>query len=329
MNKILYSTDLGAYYIGKCEELLSSRVGEDLKNKVQLIITSPPFPLNKKKQYGNLQGEEYRNWFISLAEIFSELLTDDGSIIIEIGNSWVPNRPIQSLLHLESLLGFVKSEKANLNLCQEFICYNPSRLPSPAQWVTINRIRTIDSFTHIWWMSKSDYPKADNSKVLRPYSKSMKNLLKNQKYNDGVRPSEHNISSTGFLKDHGGSIMHNVIELEQIDERKELRLPKNIFSVANTKSNDFFLRTCRERNIKLHPARMQPEIVKFFVELLTDPNDIVLDPFAGSNTTGFYSESLGRRWVGIDVDEQYGMQSTIRFEDPTIKTNLVVKNQNL
>jgi hypothetical protein len=180
MVHILYETALGKYYTGKAEDLLTSDLTE-LRNKVQLILTSPPFPLNKKKKYGNLQGEEYKNWFINLAEIFSNLLTEDGSIVIELGNSWEPGLPVQSLLHLESLLGFVKNPKVNLRLCQEFVCYNPSRLPSPAQWVTVNRIRTIDSFTHLWWMSKSDYPKANNRKVLRPYSKSMKLLLKKQK----------------------------------------------------------------------------------------------------------------------------------------------------
>jgi site-specific DNA-methyltransferase (cytosine-N4-specific) len=131
MQKSLYKTELGKYYIGKSEELLISGLEKKLKNKVQLILTSPPFPLNQKKKYGNLQGEDYKNWFISLADIFSNLLTDDGSIVIEMGNSWVPEKPVQSLLHLESLLGFVKNPNAGLVLCQEFICHNPSRLPSP------------------------------------------------------------------------------------------------------------------------------------------------------------------------------------------------------
>lgn len=326
MNKMLYRTNLGEYYIGKSEEILRSGLGDKLKNKVQLIITSPPFPLNKKKKYGNLQGEEYKDWFISLAKLFADVLTDDGSIVIELGNSWEPNRPIQSILHLESLLGFVNAPDANLRLCQEFICYNPSRLPSPAQWVTINRIRTIDSFTHVWWMSKSDNPKADNRNVLRPYSKSMKSLLKRQNYNSGKRPSEHKISDTSFLTDHNGSIMPNVIELEQINDNRELRLPQNMFSIANTNSNGFFLKTCRERKILPHPARMQSELVNFFIEFLTDPGDIVLDPFAGSNTTGFCAEVLGRKWFGIEANLEYGKQSSIRFEDPTVEAGLNFNN---
>ena len=321
MKNKLYETDLGSYYLGKAEDLLDSDVGKELKNKVQLILTSPPFPLNKKKKYGNLQGEEYKQWFCNLAEIFSELLTDDGSIVIELGNSWEQGKPVQSLLHLESLLGFVNNPKANLLLCQEFICHNPSRLPSPAQWVTIERIRMTDSFTHIWWMSKSEYPKADNRKVLRPYSKSMKQLLKSKQYNSGSRPSEHKISEDGFLKNNGGSIMHNVIEIESIDDTKTPRLP-NAFSISNTASRDFFSTTCKERGHVIHPARMPIGLANFFIEFLTDEGDLVLDPFGGTNTTGFCAERMGRKWVSFEVQKEYGIQSMIRFEDPSLNSSL-------
>ena len=173
-SKVLYKTEYGKYYAGRCEDVLKSKA---LTGKVQLLLTSPPFPLNNKKKYGNSNGEEYLNWFTGLAEMFAKVLTPNGSIVIELGNAWEANRPVQSLLTLQSLMSFVSNEKADLRLCQEFICYNPARLPSPAQWVTIERVRAIDSFTHVWWMANSDNPKADNRNILRPYSKSMKKLL--------------------------------------------------------------------------------------------------------------------------------------------------------
>jgi DNA modification methylase len=319
MSNLLYRTEFGKYYIGKCEETICE-LGK--KTKAQLILTSPPFPLNNKKRYGNLNGKEYLKWFSGLAELFSSVLTPDGSIVIELGNSWEKNRPVQSLLHLNSLLSFVNNDKAGLRLCQEFICYNPSRLPSPAQWVTINRIRTIDSFTHIWWMSNSDYPKANNRRVLRPYSKAMKNLLKSGKYNAGKRPSEHIISKKGFLKNNKGSISHNVFELECYNEDKDLRLPYSMFNISNTKSNDFFTKVCKERNIVPHPARMPLELASFFIEFLTDKGDLVLDPFGGSNTTGFCAEKRKRKWISIEANEDYGRQSMIRFEEPSLNAKI-------
>jgi hypothetical protein len=306
--------------------MLRSQLGQNLRGRVQLILTSPPFPLNNKKSYGNLEGEDYKKWFAGLAKPFADLLTDDGSIVIEIGNAWLPKRPVQSLLHLESLIGFVENSEANLRLCQQFICYNPSRLPSPAEWVTINRIRTTDSYTHVWWMAKTDFPKADNRKVLRPYSKSMKALLKRQSYNAGKRPSEYDISQMGFLTDHGGSITPNLFELEPMDKEREVRVP-NAFSIANTGSNDFFMRACRERDITPHPARMPAELASFFIQFLTDPGDLILDPFAGSNTTGFVAEILRRRWVAIEIKEEYAQQSIIRFRDPHLDSSSTVQRR--
>src|SRR3989442_1540247 len=217
-------TRQGRYFVGECESLLRGRLGHRLRGRVQLILTSPPYPLNRKKSYGNLTGDEYRRWFVKLAPLFAELLRPDGSIVIELGNAWIPGRPVQSLLHLKSLVDFVENKDAGLRLCQEFICYNPSRLPSPAAWVTVRNERVTDSFTHVWWMAKNDFPNADTTRVLRPYSKDMRDLLARGNYNNGRRPSEHRVSEKGFLHDRGGSIPQNVFELESMNGQQP-RLP--------------------------------------------------------------------------------------------------------
>lgn len=314
--RIAYKTLKGEFIQGDSIGLLSGELATKLRGQIDLIITSPPFPLNAKKQYGNEKGDEYLQWFKSLAPVFSSLLSEKGSLVIEIGNSWEPERPVQSLLHLECLLALVKHPEANFRLIQEFICYNPSKLPSPAQWVTVNRIRTVDSYTHVWWLAKSDFPKADNRKVLKPYSKSMINLLKRQKYNPGRRPSEHVISEKSFLQNHGGSIAHNFFEFDAIDEGRDVRLPHSVLSFSNTNSNDYFLSACREKNITPHPARMNGGLINFFIEFLTDEGDLVLDPFGGSNTTGYCAEKLNRRWKSFETKESYLEQARIRFENP-------------
>lgn len=323
--KSRHATQLGEYYIGDSTALLKGFLGKQVKGKVQLLFTSPPYPLNEKKSYGNLKADEYKRWFRALAKPFADVLTPDGSIVIEVGNAWEAERPVQSLLSLESLMGFINYRKTDLRLIQKIICYNPSRLPSPAQWVTVNRIRLTDSFTNVWWISKTDYPKADNRRVLRPYSRAMKQLLKKQSYNAGYRPSEHRISQQSFMKDHGGSIAHNVLELEPMDAEREVRLPEvlqlpeNALALSNNNSNDHYHRTCRERGIRPHPARMPAGLASFFIEFLTDPGDLVLDPFAGSNTTGYAAERAGRRWVAIEAQEGYAEQSVIRLQDPGLR----------
>ena len=197
--------------IGRVEQVLDDNELSAVRGKINLIFTSPPFPLVRKKRYGNETGSTYLRWLESLAPRLCNLLTPDGSIVVEIGNSWEPGAPVMSTLGLEALLAFKRA--GNLHLSQHVICHNPARLPSPAQWVNVNRERLKDSFTHVWWMSRSEHPKADNRRVLTPYSKHMKSLLKSQKYNAGQRPSGHVISRKGFLTDHGGAIAPNVISL--------------------------------------------------------------------------------------------------------------------
>ena len=214
-------------------------------------------------------------------------------------------------------MSFAYSAETNLLFIHDFVCYNPSRLPSPAQWVTVNPLRTVDSYTHVWWFSKTDYPKADNRKVLRPYSEAMKSLLKRGSYNAGKRPSEHSIGEKSFLNDRGGAISHNLFEIESIDENRKPRLP-NAFSFSNSASNDFFHRECKRQNITVHPARMPIGLVKFFIQYLTDEGDLILDPFAGSNTTGFAAALLNRNWISIELQESYIEQAKIRFEDPIL-----------
>ena len=315
--RLAFKTSNGWFFVGDSVSTLKNL--KQLEGKVQLIITSPPFPLNKKKSYGNLSGEKYLKWFASLAPLFSKLLAPDGSVVVEIGNSWEQGRPVQSILPLKSLLGFLGDKKAGFRLCQEFICYNPSRLPSPAAWVTTKRIRTVDSYTHVWWMAKTDNPKADNSRVLRPYSKSMKALLASKSFNAGKRPSEHKVSEDGFLKDCGGSIAHNFLEIDTLDPKREHRLP-NAFSFSNTSSNDYFSRICKKRKIVPHPARMPMGLAAFFIQFLTERGDLVLDPFAGTNTTGYAAQRLGRKWLAVEAKKEYAVQARIRFKDPVFKT---------
>ena len=149
-SKPIYETKLGQAFCADSAKLLASKRLEGEKGKVQLVFTSPPFPLNTQKQYGNLQGDAYIEWFAAFAPLLTPLLTKDGSIVIEIGNGWEPGRPVMSTVVLRALLKFL--EAGGLSLCQEFVWYNPARLPSPVQWVNVDRFRVKDAFTRIWWM---------------------------------------------------------------------------------------------------------------------------------------------------------------------------------
>jgi len=301
-----YKTHLGTMFHGKCEDILNKYPVSCSKGKVQLILTSPPFPLNRKKKYGNKTGDEYLDWLKNLAPVFCEYLAPNGSIVIELGNAWEAGKPVMSTLPLKALISFLES--ANLNLCQEFICYNPARLPTPAQWVAVERVRVKDSFTRVWWMSPVEKPKANNRNILREYSKSMKDLLRRGTYNSGPRPSGHHIGKKSFLADNGGAIPPNV--LVPCEDSFD---PINILPLPNTKNNDSYQVFCRQNQISPHPARMQIELARFFIKFLTDEKDLILDPFAGSNTTGAAAEELNRRWISIEQEISYVKSSEIRF----------------
>jgi site-specific DNA-methyltransferase (cytosine-N4-specific) len=305
----LYKTKRGRMFVGKIEDVLSTSPLRKLSGKVDLLFTSPPFPLVRKKRYGNETGEAYLKWLSKLAPELTKLLSKSGSIVIEVGNSWVSGQPVMSTLSLEALLAFKK--EAKLHLCQHLICHNPARLPGPAQWVNVERIRLKDSFTHVWWMSKQERPKADNRKVLLGYSEHMKQLLKSQTYNSGKRPSGHVISKKGFLKNRGGAIAASVLSA---GDANGVGMPEALLKFSGTSVDVQYREYCEKHELEAHPARMQPSLAAFFIQFLTDKNDLVFDPFAGSNTTGAVAEALGRRWVGVEANLEYAKGSKGRFK---------------
>lgn len=287
--KPYYKTNLGAAYLGDSLELL--RKIPD--NSVNLILTSPPFALTRQKEYGNKLETEYIEWFIQFAKEFHRILFQDGSLVVDLGGTYIPGYPVRSIYQYELLVRLCKELK--FFLAQEFFHYNPSRLPTPAEWVTVRRIRVKDSVNVVWWLSKTESPKSDNKKVLRPYSESMKSLLKNG-YKAKLRPSGHDISNK-FSNDRGGSI------------------PPNLLEIANTESNSNYLRKCKELGIKPHPARFPKDFAEFFIKFLTTEGDLVVDPFAGSNTTGYVAQKLVRKWLAIELNKSYLDGSILRFEE--------------
>ncbi len=317
-----YKTKFGAAYLGNSLELMSNISSES----IDLICTSPPFALVRKKEYGNVDADEYVEWFKDYAAQFHRILKPTGSLVIDIGGSWIKGMPVRSLYHFELVIALCKAkEKGGLGfyLAQELYWYNPAKLPTPAEWVTVRRERVKDSVNTIWWLSKEPHPKANNRRVLKPYSDAMKNLIKNG-YKPKLRPSGHDISNK-FGNDRGGAIPPNIIDgrcstdKEEIGQpvllQEDLVQPVNLISASNTASNDYYQRRCKEEGFKPHPARFPQALPEFVINLCTEPGDIVLEPFAGSNMTGRVAESLQRRWLAFEIDEDYIKNSKLRFEE--------------
>ncbi|MGC1374629.1 MAG: site-specific DNA-methyltransferase, partial [Anaerolineales bacterium] len=284
-----YQATHGAAYLGDSLVLLKSVPDKS----VNLILTSPPFALTRKKEYGNKSAEDYVEWFLEFAKEFKRILKDDGSFVLDLGGAYLPGYPVRAIYQFELLVRLCK--ELGFFLAQDFYHYNPSRLPSPAEWVNVRRVRVKDSVNVVWWLSVTENPKANNRNVLKPYSDSMKSLLENG-YKAKMRPSGHDISDK-FQKDNHGAI------------------PANLLTLANTESNSAYFRRCKEAGIKPHPARFPIEFPKFFIEFLTDKDDLVIDPFAGSNTTGQAAELLQRKWLAFEIDSNYLEGSVYRFQE--------------
>lgn len=264
------------------------------KESVNLVITSPPFALQREKAYGNVTQDEYVNWLMHFATRIFSVLKDDGSFVLDLGGAYEKGFPVRSLYNFRVLIKFC--DEVGFKLAEDFYWYNPSKLPSPIEWVNKKKIRAKDAVNTVWWFSKTAYPKANVSQVLAPYSDRMLKLLEDQEkfYRPKKRPSGHDISNR-FGKNNGGAI------------------PPNLLEIAHSESSSQYLRFCREAGVKPHPARFPEELPSFFIKFLTSPGDLVLDIFSGSNTTGKAAENLGRKWLAFDNDLKYIATSSFRF----------------
>jgi site-specific DNA-methyltransferase (cytosine-N4-specific) len=260
-------------------------------DSIDLIFTSPPFALLRKKDYGNVEEDKYVAWFKDFGKEFYRILKPSGSLVIDIGGSWIPGQPTRSLYHFELLIMLCRELK--FHLAQEFYWWNPSKLPTPAEWVNIRRVRVKDAVNNIYWLSKTPWPKASNRRVLAPYSESMKDLLKNG-YKAKLRPSGHDIS-------------------EKFSKNNEAAIPPNLIAIPNTESNSYYLRCCKENGYKPHPARFPSRLPEYFIRMLTDVGDVVFDPLAGSCVTGEVAERLLRNWICCEIEREYIDGALCRF----------------
>ena len=293
MKKIGYETNLGHCLCGNSLNLLT-----ELEDKsVNLIFTSPPFALQRKKEYGNEIQSNYISWLCDFAKIAYNKLKDDGSFVIDIGGAYKSGSPEYSLYQFKLLIFLC--DELGFKLAQPFYWHNSSALPSPIEWVNKRKLRVKTSVNTIWWLCKNPYCKANVKNILVPYSARMKQLMKKPDdfvKEDGIlRPSGHSMGKSSWVKDNGGAI------------------PSNMIQIPNSDSNSSYIRYCKQCKIKAHPARFPKALPEFFIKFLTEKNDLVVDIFSGSNTTGEVAENLQRKWISFEIRQDYVASSSLRF----------------
>lgn len=285
----VFKTELGEMLCGNSLSWLS----QCQAGSVDLVVTSPPFSLVRKKAYGNFDKDSYISWFLPFAHEIHRVLADHGSFVVDFGGAWVPGLPVKNIYNFKLLVEMV--ETVGFYLAQDHYWWNPSRLPTPAQWVNVERVRVKDAVNTVWWLSKTPHPYASNKKVLQPYSPSMERSLQRGYGVAGkTRPSGHK-PSDAFSLNNGGSI------------------PPNLLAISNSSPRDHYTEYCNVNGVPIHPARFPAKLPEYFIRMLTSRNGLVVDPFAGSCVTGAVAESLNRRWVCIDLKEEYLRGAVGRF----------------
>lgn len=290
---------------GKCITGDSIEVLAGLKDSsINLIITSPPFSNQRKKKYDNfdeIPQDEYVDWLLQFAKAAYSKLATNGSLVIDIRSAYEKGKAVESIYPYEFLVRMVRD--LGYSFCQTVYWNNTSALPLPIQYVNIEKIRLKNSLNMNMWFTKAadGRCKADNKQVLVPYSSRMQDLIEKPdsfiKGDQVTRPSGNVLTIKSWQKDNGGAISSNLL------------------SYPNSASNDSYLRYCKTLKIKAHPARYPYKLIEFWIKFLTTEDDLVVDIFSGSNTTGKVAEDLSRKWLSIDISQEYVASSVFRFCD--------------
>lgn len=284
-----------SFITGKCEEVLA----DFPENSIDFIVTSPPYA--DQRFYGSdeskVNPDKFVDWFLPKAEQFMRVLKEDGSFVLNINDKVV--KGVQHLYVFELVLRL--SRETGFNLVRDYIWFNPSTPPNIFSSGKYGR--TKKSHEYCFWFSKSDKWTFNLDPIRKPYSKDMQKFLEGKGKGDrsyNTRPSTHTFDCEKVWNDNGGSDPGSVIE------------------IGNTSSNDSFIKMCKEKGIH-HPARFPEKLVEFFILSGSNEGDIVLDPFSGSGTTAVSAHRNGRKWIGIDANDDYNKLAydRMKLEFPT------------
>lgn len=286
----IFTTPKGVALFSSCEDAIAYI--DD--SSVNLLFGSPPYPLIKPREYGNVSSDQYVSWFLRLAEKWPRIMAKDGSIVINLADVYEKERPVISTYQEELLLCLKK--ELGMNLIGKFYWESPSKLPVPKTWVAVRRVRVKASVEQLYWLSFSEHPYANNRNVLKPYGKTMlRTIAKGGEKRNIQMPSGHQLREGAFSHDNRGSI------------------PGNLLIFPSVEKNRQYLEGCRSEGLPIHPARFPRELPEFFVKFLTQKGDCVYDPTAGSLVTGEVAEALDRRWIASENKLEYILGGRHRF----------------
>lgn len=290
-----FSTDLGIAILGTCEHVFSH-----VDAPISLIITSPPYPLAKPRAYGGPSESVYVDWICKTLEPVVKAMAPGASLCLNISNDvFVPGQPSRSLYVERVLLAL--HDRLSLHLMDRLVWHNPSKAPGPVAWASKERVQLNVSYEPIYWLTNDpSRVRSDNRRVLQAHTDRHMRLIlqggdqRHQVYSDGA----YRIRPGRFGKPTAGAIPRNVLTFGHAcgDQRR-------------------YKQEARALGLPAHGAPMPLSLASFLVEFLSEPEDLVVDPFGGSFTTAKAAERLGRRWLSTEVMVEYVLGAALRFRE--------------
>lgn len=280
---VAFSTELGVAIWGRCEEVFPG-----LTKSVALCVTSPPYPLRKARAYGGPTAADYTDFLCRALEPIVRALIPGGSLVLNISNDiFESGRPSRDLYAERLVLAL--HDRLGLALMDRIPWVNPSKPPAPTYWACVRKVQMVATYEPVYWFTNDpDRVRADNRRVLEAHSARQEALHarggehRRTVYGDGtrrVRPGSYGRATAG-------------------------RLPRNVLTRGHTCSDSkAYRRHAQALDLPVHAAMQPTTVPDFFIRFLTEPGDLVVDPFGGTVKTGLAAERLGRRWL---VTEQMG-----------------------
>jgi DNA modification methylase len=282
---VAFSTELGAAIWS-----LSDDVFDALNAPITLCLTSPPYPLRNSRAYGNPSVSEYIEFIVESIRPIARNLVDGGSICLNISNDiFEPGSPARSLYREKLVIAL--AEELRLYKLDELIWNNPCKPPSPVMWASRTRQQLNATYEPIIWLSNNPKRvKADNRRVLEPHS---------EKHLDFVRKG-------GVKKAGSHSDGAYWVRPGSYGKETQGKIPRNILTFPhNCQSQSLYKARARELQLPPHGAPYPLALATFLIRFLSEPDDLVVDPFSGSLTTGLAAENEGRRWLLTECMWEY------------------------
>lgn len=288
-----FSTDLGVAILGSCDSVFAS-----IDAPITLVVTSPPYPLSTARRYGNVTEPEYVDWICRTIEPVVKNLVPGGSICLNVSNDiFLPQSPARSMYCERLLLALY--DRLGLHLMDRLIWENPQKPPGPFQYASKARTQLNVAYEPVYWLTNDPHRvKSNNRRVLQEHTERHLELIR-----AGGEQREA-VFSDGAYRVRPGSFGNETPG----------RIPRNILRFGHRcRAQSEYKKAAQGLGLPVHGAPMPARLAAFLIEFLSEPGDVVADPFAGSFTTPAEAERLGRRWLATDTMAEYVLGGSTRF----------------